>query len=646
MKQLRNKNLLWPVALLFVCLIAYLPVSSFLFALKNDAFLYNFPNKFFFSEALHAGYLPAWNPYLNYGFPLYADPGFAWWHPLTWIFSFIGYNAYTFTIEVLLYIYISGLGMYWLGKILGHHPATAFAMGCMFMCSGFFIGNLQHVNFLTCAAFLPWLIGAWLLYQRTPSITTLSRCGVAVYLLCTGGHPAIPIATVYFMVLVSVLHFLLVQKKPLMAFLRQQLTLVVFSVLLLLPVLLSYWQLLPLYTRNEPIVQAGSLDVGFTLSSCISFLFPFATIKNGAWFGTDVSMRNAYFSIPGFVFLLQFLFRKEKKPMQTIFLLAGATMLLLSAGGAIKKTIYQTLPLLQFIRTNGEFRVFTVFGFLICASYELNGLVLKKERLAGSLKIFFQSIAVIAGITALLFFLLAERNQPLFSTNSLSPALLKAIIDTISFRQTVFIASIDTLLFCLLYSFALYKKKGLYFISVLLLDVILNSWLLLPITGVSKTPVAKIQNVINKSPDGFPASSLSYQTAQKPVTASEEVLIGNWNWYSKKISYADKIDYPSALKTTEAFLASGNTSMLQNKPAIFLKNKTGRITLNQFSPAEIKLSMDIQAPDTLIVLQNFFPGWQAWVNEKKAAIRLYKNNFIQLPVNENTKRVRFRFSLF
>jgi hypothetical protein len=76
--------------LLFLFLfIAYLPLSSFLFALKNDALTTNFPNKYFFSASLHAGYLPLWNPYINFGLPLYADPGFAFWNPMTWVFGLI-----------------------------------------------------------------------------------------------------------------------------------------------------------------------------------------------------------------------------------------------------------------------------------------------------------------------------------------------------------------------------------------------------------------------------------------------------------------------------------------------------------------------------------------------------------------------------
>ena len=68
------KPYLWLLAIL---LLAYLPLSTCYFGMKNDAFSDNFPNKYFLSEALHSGMLPLWNPYMNFGFPVYADVGFA-----------------------------------------------------------------------------------------------------------------------------------------------------------------------------------------------------------------------------------------------------------------------------------------------------------------------------------------------------------------------------------------------------------------------------------------------------------------------------------------------------------------------------------------------------------------------------------------
>src|SRR6476469_7222733 len=100
----KRQSLKTIVMFLLVLLIAYLPVSTFLFFIKNDAFNGYFPPKFFMSESIHAGYLPLWNPYINYGIPQYGDMSSGFWSPVTWLIaSTVGYNAYTFTLEVLLY---------------------------------------------------------------------------------------------------------------------------------------------------------------------------------------------------------------------------------------------------------------------------------------------------------------------------------------------------------------------------------------------------------------------------------------------------------------------------------------------------------------------------------------------------------------
>src|ERR1700761_2234518 len=135
-----QKTTHWPNYLflgLFLCL-AYVPLTSFLFAVKNDALTENFPPKYFFSASLHSGYWPLWNPYINFGIPTYADPGFAFWNPLTWIFGGVGYNVWALSAELLVYIWLAGIFMYRLGHYFGHSRLTAFLMGALYMCCGFF----------------------------------------------------------------------------------------------------------------------------------------------------------------------------------------------------------------------------------------------------------------------------------------------------------------------------------------------------------------------------------------------------------------------------------------------------------------------------------------------------------------------------
>lgn len=641
------KRLYYPVFLLLVCFIAYLPLSSFLFAPKNDAYIYNFPNKYFFSECLRNGHLPTWNPYLNFGFPLHADPGFAWWHPITWIFGLIGYNAYTFSIEILLYIYIGGLGMYWLGRVLSLHNKTAFAIACMFMCSGFFIGNLQHVNFLTGAAFIPWLTGSWLLYQQVPSNKHLLFNGMSAYLLFTAGHPAIPIATIYFLACLTILYFILFRNQNRLApFMLNQVKLLGVVLIFLFPLTYSYTAILPYYSRSETVNQLASLNVGFTLPSFISFFLPFATIKNTEWFSTDVSMRNAYFSLLGASTFMLFLFQRSKEKRTYLFLIAGLFMLLLSAGGWIKEVVYEHLPGLQLIRTNGEFRVFTIFCFILCASYPMNLLFTNNNAIAIINKKLFTWI-----ITTLLLLIITisfntKVPQLQLVTGSLTEGI-KQFLEQITFIQTFIIALIATLGLSALYWCVLRNKKVLnLLIFVLVIDLIVNSWLLLPITGVGKTSVATMQSVINKSPEGFPVPSITAtsNTSSQPISQVEELLIGNWAWYDKQITHA-WIEYPSQLKSTSLFANSKDSLLLSDAPFLHLKKQeTESLNITAFTPSSLKLKAELPHKDTLVFLQNSFKGWHVTIDQSPAKHFIYSGTFMAVPLDKGTHSIEWRYT--
>src|SRR5664279_647544 len=295
--------------LLFLFLfIAYLPLSSFLFALKNDALTTNFPNKYFFSASLHAGYLPLWNPYINFGLPLYADPGFAFWNPLTWLFGLIGYSVPMLTVEILVYIWIAGMAMFELGIWLGFSRRVSFCLAAAYMCCGFFIGNLQHTNFLTSAAFLPFVVKTYLDLHRSFTSRKFFFSLVSLYMLATGGHPAIPVACIYFLLLIQAGLIIFndkgVQKKKLLLqSFKIDLLLSAGFLVLAAPLIFSYCEIYPQFIRSAAVNQAILPDTGFDLSSYLSFLFPFSTTGKSDLFRNDLLMRNAYFSLTGFLCL-------------------------------------------------------------------------------------------------------------------------------------------------------------------------------------------------------------------------------------------------------------------------------------------------------------------------------------------------------
>src|SRR3954467_11051665 len=60
-KILQPRTLKPYLVLLVILLLAYLPVTTFHFAMKNDAFSDNFPNKFFLTQSLRSHFSPLWN---------------------------------------------------------------------------------------------------------------------------------------------------------------------------------------------------------------------------------------------------------------------------------------------------------------------------------------------------------------------------------------------------------------------------------------------------------------------------------------------------------------------------------------------------------------------------------------------------------
>lgn len=619
-------------------LVAYLPLASFLFALKNDAFIYNFPNKYFFSQTLHSGQLPFWNPYLNYGFPIFADPGFAWWHPITWIFGLIGYTPYTFTIELLVYIYIAALGMYWLGQKLSFSRHTCIVIACMFSASGFFVGNMQHINFITCASFIPWLIGSWLQLQEKPSLAKVIIAAISTYLLCTAGHPAIPIGTIYFFTFFCTFYFVNYRKtlrwRP---FLKWNILYLVLSILLLLLPFLSWNQLMPFYQRSEIVNQITSDEVGFTPGSYLSFFYPFATVKGNSFFQTDISMRNGYFSLLGILCLIGASTQKNK--IINIFLGTSLLMMILSMGGTTKQFLYSHLPLLKFIRTNGEYRVFVLLGFIICAGTFVQA-CFEDSKKQMWLRKGFKLILLSSLSFAITFLFIGKSLGTDFKSKTFSIFAAKEFLDRITFQQSLLFSTILTLLITSCYLLFCKDNRKRFFIYVLAMDLVLNTWLLLPATGVGMHSVLAVSKLLSKSPVGFPNPSMSQDRVitDKPISYNDELRIGSWSWYDKKIVH-EKIDYPSGFKRNSAFFLD---SLYLNKSVFaYLKQSKGYVAITSFSPNHFAFNVSTTSKDTLLVLQNSYPGWTVIVNNKRQINN--ESRFLEVAVASGASTIHLNY---
>jgi hypothetical protein len=656
-----NKNRLPLKTILFfglVVFIAYLPVSSFLFFLKNDAFTGYFPPKFFMSESIHAGHLPLWNPYINFGIPQYGDMSSGYWSPVTWLIaSTVGYNAYTFTLEVLLYILIGGIGMYQLLISRQLNKQVCIISAIAFMCCGYNVGHMQHFNWLSGAAFLPCCFWSYDLLLKDASLKNMVRAALLFYLLVASAHPGITISAFYFFVAYFVFYFFLNQQQTFASRIKKYS--ISHSILLALFLILSialicgYLDILPHFVRSEKIKLADSLLLPTTLQSWTSVLFPFATVKNDAFFNTDPSMRNSYFSLALLLFFFLSLCSKKTK-LQAFLLCAGLFFGLLSSGGIFKTIAYKFIPLVGYVRLNGEFRIFTLLCFIIIAAIELDKFIKLQKGFTGLTKWLYYLLEVIVmiAIATSLYQSISSKESLLYHFSNISSqegiaAKLKALIDGISFYDTIWIQGFVQLIllwgvkWCLKFSNWTLLKK------IVVVDMVLACLFNIPFTGVGKTSVAQVQQVLNKSPRGIPVPQLIPIKNYDSASTDEKLMVGDWSFYNKQPGVVREAAYPIVLKNMAAYFEQDTAtakSIYTNKAFVFTADNSGNtVSIASFAPQQIDINVSSKQSTTLVLQQNFYPHWYYINGKERKAVNEFGINFMSAPINKGATKLSFVF---
>jgi hypothetical protein len=612
------------------------------------------------SESIQAGYLPTWNPYINYGIPQYGDMSGGYWSPVTWLIaSTVGYNAYTLTIELLLYILLGGLGMY---KLCGHwiNDKRILTMaGLAYMCCGYNVGHLQHFNWISGAAFLPWCLYSYKIFLDHFTIKNLAKTGIFFYMLIASAHPGIIIGSLYFFFAYLAFYFLQHRRKKAV---NPAIKKIVVSNILLFGVLtclsagmiIGYLDIIPHFVRGEKISLSASLSNPTNLQSWISLVLPFATVKNDAFYNTDITMRNNYFGLALFVFFVWACFQKLSG-MQKFLLVSGVLFFLLSTGSIFKIFAYKFLPFIGYVRLNGEFRVFSLLCFIVFSAIALNSFFSQKKRFKGSIQkiIYILSAAMLLSFCTGLLLALTSRTSFIFNLAGITtqPSLslqLKTLVDSISFYDTFWVQGLIQFAFLLAVRNCLTTGNTRTLQNILVADLLIASLFNIPFTGVGKASVREIQAVLNHSPKGIPIPKLT--VTAMPISLENEKLVGNWSWYSKQIGPTTESSYPIALNNMRQYFEAINVTdrnMDLDRPWIFLRDPAaGRVTVRYFSPAKVIAEVSITRATDLILKQNYYPHWFYYLDgdkRNKQRVEKYNINFMRIPVPAGTKNVTIIF---
>ncbi len=123
----------------------------------RDIYNYTYPITRLIHDSCRHGILPYWNPYLNYGQPLLANPNYLFFYPYTALIILLPLK-FAYTMFYVVHFALAAIGTYLLARNWNQSRLAAFFASCFFAFSGpvLSLGNLY--NHAACAAWIPWAL--------------------------------------------------------------------------------------------------------------------------------------------------------------------------------------------------------------------------------------------------------------------------------------------------------------------------------------------------------------------------------------------------------------------------------------------------------------------------------------------------------
>ncbi len=160
----------------------------------TDIFRLFLPLRIELMRALGEGRLPLWTPFLQAGFPLFAEGEVAALYPFNLVFQFLLPAQIALSYSILFHLGWASVGMYLLARSTGYRVSSALLGGFCFGFSGFMLAHLQHAPHLAVGSWLPWLVLCQQRYwharlNRRNSVHWFALSSLAIALQLLAGFP-------------------------------------------------------------------------------------------------------------------------------------------------------------------------------------------------------------------------------------------------------------------------------------------------------------------------------------------------------------------------------------------------------------------------------------------------------------------------
>ena len=675
------------LAFLLLTVIAYWQVALLQNSLKWDMLGCYLPWRYHVGECLQNGVFPFWNPYTHFGYPIHADLRSVW-YPETFLIGLTtGYSYLTLHLLFVLHLSLAGLGMYLLSTHFTSDWRASFVAGAAYLMCGFFVGHGQEMFGIIAATWIPFVLFYFIRLQQNLDLRDILRTAVFAFLLVTGGYQAMWAILIYLLAAIFIAIFIRYfrqqqsRKAWRLLWLNTLLTLV--TALSLSVIAVTFLQVAPHIGRLGGLSLEDAWFMPLSPRSAISFLLPFATVKDLDWYATDISMNNAYAGMLVLIFFVLTFFKKQKL-LFYVMLTFGLVALLAAFGEytPVRAALYHGFPLLDLFRHSSFFSYFTVLAFVLGGAVGLGNYLSDSDRYRKPLiGITLFMTLIITGL-----FIYAIKDVNLKSFSFFQPVADFSTWLTLASRQEHMLVHALIQLIVLVIFFFMIKKRRPKISLMLPLLIFMEMFIAVQlnmyytVASVDVNPVELSEN-LQQRPDGFPLPQIHSTVAMNSErNTGFSVLWRNASIYTKTVSAEgynsfrlNNYDYlmdslPKLAQTIQGngviylsdkimpFSAKETVDYMNNPKMLFVNDADFREAFSQlrsspgdslrvvsFYPGYARAEVNNQTPVALTLLQSMYPGWKVKVNGKPAEILVSNRLFISVILPPGSHNVEFLY---
>ena len=349
----------------------------------QDVMVQNYPFRDFFARALADGELPLWCPFINFGFPLFAEGQAGPLYPFNLVAALLLPTFAALNYNLIAHVWLAAAGTYWFLRLHGCRQAAAIAGGLIFGCSGFFVVRAMSFNYVDACSWMPVLFAlVEAAVQRRRSMYLVLGAGV-VGLQFLAGHPQATTYAIGAALLYGAYRGLVARCGRL--YWGTLVGMPILGAALAAVQLVPTMELVSLSGRGKGVGLDAFLSMSLPPERLITFLLPnfFGNSSTGSYWGQE----NGFFiQLCGYVGVLPLLlsaiaWRARTDSHAGFFVaLAGlALLLVLGRYTALFQFLYQ-VPGLDYFRIPTRFLQWLAFALAVLSGFGLDALLRGIDR--------------------------------------------------------------------------------------------------------------------------------------------------------------------------------------------------------------------------------------------------------------------------